>query len=388
MENIMIRKSTKGPINLDTGPKPLTTSTKFSEIDAALKSLKNNKLYRISDLVATIRQISNLHTSTLRDIQNPIPYTDLNNLESIDDLYVDMTYQRKMRLRKLLKKLTTKGMFDKDAAGFVDIAVRTDAENTKVIWDGFRRVIMAALAGYDQIPCSKTWHQSHIPLSEQPKREARLFKIRNTPEKMSPEEMFKADVVYEEPRALELKQLLEDCNLEVDDIIDKGGRPLGGIAEVDSNFKTWKLNPDNFTWDRKHWISASKMLQAIYPKKLHPQISTYVLRDLAWLLTVNDNLDNDEGEYTEQDIQEAWSKWVSETDENGSPLHNKQTDITTAGSKKKTITSWWIAKNILQDNNGLSEKLYEYIPSIIKTTNSVITKGLDDEGYEDESDQS
>ena len=49
----MIRKSTKGPINLDTGPKPLTTSTKFSEIDAALKSLKNNKLYRISDLVAT-----------------------------------------------------------------------------------------------------------------------------------------------------------------------------------------------------------------------------------------------------------------------------------------------------------------------------------------------
>jgi len=388
MENIMIRKSTKGPINLDTGPKPLTTSTKFSEIDAALKSLKNNKLYRISDLVATIRQISNLHTSTLRDIQNPIPYTDLNNLESIDDLYVDMTYQRKMRLRKLLRKLTTKGMFDKDAAGFVDIAVRTDAENTKVIWDGFRRVIMAALAGYDQIPCSKTWHQSYIPLSEQPKREARLFKIRNTPEKMSPEEMFKADVVYEEPRALELKQLLEDCNLEVDDIIDKGGRPLGGIAEVDSNFKTWKLNPDNFAWDRKHWISASKMLQAIYPKKLHPQISTYVLRDLAWLLTVNDNLDNDEGEYTEQDIQEAWSKWVSETDENGSPLHNKQTDITTAGSKKKTITSWWIAKNILQDNNGLSEKLYEYIPSIIKTTNSVITKGLDDEGYEDESDQS
>ena len=47
--------------------------------------------------------------------------------------------------------------------------------------------------------------------------------------------------------------------------------------------------------------------------------------------------------------------------------------------KRKTITSWWIAKNILQDDNGLSDKLYEYIPSIIKTNNSVITKGLDDE---------
>jgi len=360
-------------INLDKGPKPLSDKTKFGDIDAALQSLKNNTSYRILDIVATIKQISNI-SNTLNEIQPPIPYKiDPRSLESIDDLSVDMTYQRKMRLKKLLKKLSDKGKFDKDAAGFIDIAVRTDPENTKIIWDGFRRVIMAALAGYVEIPCSRTYHQSNVPLSEQPKKEALLFRIRNTPEKMSPEEIFRADVVYEDPTALRMKKLLENCNLDVEGIIGKG-KVLGGISELFSNFEGWKLNPDNYKWKEEYWVSASNMLQALY--KHQNQVSTYVLRDLAWLLTVNDEIDNG---YTKEDIQQRWSEWLAETNDEGSPLHDKQSDITTAGAKKKTITSWWIARNILKDDNGLSDKLYEYLPDIIKTSRTVLLKGLDDE---------
>jgi len=352
--------------NLVKGPKSLCKSTNFGDIDAALQNLKHNQTYSIADIVFTIRQINNFQQSTLNGIKPSAPYNNSNlNLEDINDLQVDMTYQRRMRLRKLLKKLLDKGEFDKDAAGFIDVAIRTD--KSKVVWDGFRRVIMAALTGLTRIPCSITKHAEHIPLSEQPKIEARLFKIRNTPEKISPEETFKADVVYEDETAIKIKTLLEDSNLDIEGILGKG-KPLGGIAEVQSNFENWKKNPDDFKWNRNYWVAASLMIQTLYPSQ--NLVSTYLLRDLAWLLTVNDEIDNG---YTKEEISQKWSQWIIDTG------RIKQSDITTAGSKKKTITSWWISKNILKDDNGLSDKLYEYLPDIIKTTHSVIMKGIDDE---------
>lgn len=346
-------------------PKTLCSSTKFGDIDAALQNLQHNKTYSIADIVFTIKQISNLQQTTLDSIKVSTPYDNTNpNLVPINNLKVDMTYQRRMRLRKLLKKLLDKGYFDKDAAGFIDVALRTDG--SLVVWDGFRRVIMAALTGLTHIPCSQTRHPETLPLSEQPKVEARLFKIRNTPEKISPEETFKADVVYEDEKAIKVKTLLEDCNLDVEGIIGKGIE-LGGIAEVLSNFENWKKNPGNFEWERQYWISASFMIQSLYPAQ--NVVSTYLLRDLAWLLTVNDDVDNG---YTKEEIHQRWSEWIMRTE------NTKQTTITIAGSKKKEITSWWIARNILQDNNGLSDKLHGYIPSIITTNDSVIMNNVDD----------
>ena len=161
--------------------------------------------------MTTQNVIDNMQTKARDESSQSINNSDFEqihlNLEDINDLQVDMTYQRRMRLRKLLKKLLDKGEFDKDAAGFIDVAIRTD--KSKVVWDGFRRVIMAALTGLTRIPCSITKHAEHISLSEQPKIEARLFKIRNTPEKISPEETFKADVVYEDETAIKIKTLLE-----------------------------------------------------------------------------------------------------------------------------------------------------------------------------------
>ena len=352
--------------NLVKGPKSLCSSTNFGDVDTALQNLKHNQTYNIADIVFTIKQINNFQQSTLAGMKPSSPYDNSNlNLIDLNELKVDMTYQRRMRLRKLLKKLIDKGYFDKDAAGFVDVAVRTDG--SKVVWDGFRRIIMAALTGLTSIPCSITKHPENVSLSEQPKEEARLFKMRNTPEKISPEETFKAEVVYEDETAIKIKKLLEDSNLDIEGIIGKA-KPLGGIAEVQGNFENWKRNPDNYKWDRNYWIASSFMIQTLYPNQ--NLVSTYLLRDLAWLFTVNDEIDNG---YTKEEISLKWSQWIIASG------RNKQSDVTTAGSKKKTITSWWIAKNILKDSNGLSDKLYEYLPDIIKTTDSVIMKGVDEE---------
>ena len=73
-----------------------------------------------------------------------------------------------------------------------------------------------------------------------------------------------------------------------------------------------------------------------------------------------------------------WKDWMNKSG------REKQSDITTAGSKKKTITSWWISRNILNDDNGLSDKLYEYLPDIIKGSNTVQVIGEALEGDSDE----
>ena len=352
------------------GPSPLTKSTKFSEIDSILQTLKNNQTYSIADIVATIKQIDNLKKNTLDAIETSAPYDNQTaNLENVDDLYVDMTYQRRMRLQKLLNKLKETSKFDKDSAGFVDIAQRTDG--TLVVWDGFRRIIMAALTGLESVPASKTRHLPHDTLQQQVKKEARLFKIRNTPEKMTPEETFKAEVVYEDPKAMRVLSLLKDCKLDVEGV-NPAGVSLGGISEFCNNFEGWRQNPEEYKGNRQHWIDASLMIQTIYPK--HTKVSTYLLRDLAWVLTVNEESDKS---YDLSEILQLWSKWIMNTG------YIKQSDVTSAGHKKKTITSWWIAKNILKDNNGLVETLEENLPEIIKTygedVTSVTVKGIDED---------
>ena len=69
------------------------------------------------------------------------------------------------------------------------------------------------------------------------------------------------------------------------------------------------------------------MLQALY--KHQHNVSAYLLRDLAWLLTVNEEIDSG---YDKDDIMIKWKDWMNKSG------REKQSDITTAGSKKKTIT--------------------------------------------------
>lgn len=338
--------------------KLVSPETKFNKISGILSTLEINKLYSIKDIVDLIGQIDNLKTKTLGNLPKPQQYSSNVNLTPIDELYVDMTYQRVLRLQEIINKIKDIG-FDKDAAGVIDVAVRPN--NIKSVWDGFRRAIKAALSGITHIPCSLMIHSKHSDDKDCQKIEAKLFKIRNTQEKMKPEEIFKSEVVYEDPLAIQTLKFLKECELDIVGL-NPSGKPLGGITEIRANFKTWNNNfddididPDSdggYDWNKDFWIESSKIIRDVWNKPTDATVSVYLLRDLAWLKTVMGTCDK---QYSDDEIIESLKEWKKTKNK-----HN-QKDITSAGFKKKRLTSYFIAKHILKDDNGLTKKLFSHL---------------------------
>ena len=156
----------------------LTDGTTLNEISGFLANLEIGKEYNIQDLVNTILQITNLKSKTLDKLNKSIPYDSQTDTELLKDLWVCMTYQRKIRLGQILLKIKKQSGFDKDAAGHVDIAKRDEkAGGRKVVWDGFRRCLKAGICGLDRIAFSKTTHPINFTLTECVEKEAKLFKF-------------------------------------------------------------------------------------------------------------------------------------------------------------------------------------------------------------------
>ena len=187
------------------------------------------------------------------------------------------------------------GKFDKAAAGTVDTAKR--GTGIEVVWDGFRRCIKAGIVGLKDIRVSRTRHPDFWNDEKCQEEEARLYECRNTNEKMKVEEVFKAMVVYKDKTALEQLDLLKDCLLDVEGLNPHPNAvALGGLAEFIANFKSWKENPDDeYDWDKDKWIEASQIIKEVWND---PKVSTYLLRDIAWILTVNEACNKSYG-YTE-----------------------------------------------------------------------------------------
>tara|TARA_B100000780_G_C21055315_1_gene423951 strand:- start:44 stop:1147 length:1104 start_codon:yes stop_codon:yes gene_type:complete len=326
--------------------KVLKNSTKFSEIDACLKTLKINTLYSIQEIINTIKQ---LNLPDIEKLEKPQAYGKEFDTMDLKDIYVDMTYQRKLNLRNLLNNLVKQGGFKKGAAGTVDVAYRPNQE-IDVVWDGFRRCIKAGIMGLDKIRVSRTIHSDIWTEEQCQEEEAKLFKCRNTQDKMKVEELFKASVVAKDPIALEQLELLKNCNLNVEGLnTNPKAISLGGLAEFIANFKNWKENPEEsdgsgYGWDANHWINSSFIIRSVWND---PKVSGYLLRDIAWLLTINES-DNVSQSYDNAEIINALSNWRKNNPDDGSQGHINQ-----IGFKKKHMTTWYIAKNILKDNNGL-----------------------------------
>ena len=77
--------------------KLVSPETKFSKISGILSTLEINKLYSIQDILNLIGQIGNLKSDTLKNIPKPITQSG-QNIMPLSELYVDMTYQRVLRL--------------------------------------------------------------------------------------------------------------------------------------------------------------------------------------------------------------------------------------------------------------------------------------------------
>jgi hypothetical protein len=248
----------------------------LQEAASFLASLEN-RVYTLKELVDVAKQATNIKKYK---IPNATPYETGQWMVNLNEVKVCVTYQRKMRLLKLLKKLYSAGGFDKYAAGHIDVAKRPNGDY--FIWDGFRRAFMALFCGIDYMPASVYHHVYGTSNTDCEKYEARMFKIRNSDiEPMKAEEIFRAKVIYDEPEALKFLQFLRDCELDVENLLP-GYKTLGGIVQLE---KTWKHKHV----DETNLIEASNILQKSWPKDA--VISSYLLCGLGKFLDVNEEMD-------------------------------------------------------------------------------------------------
>ena len=272
----------------------IVTSTKHSAVAGALQNLTG--IVSVQAVVDTINQISNFKEKTLKGIPEAEPFHPDTNPVLLKLLYIDVTYQRRLRLKKLINKIIKQGGFNKDAAGSIDLAMRPDG--SLFVWDGFRRCIKAGLCGLESIRASQLTHPGNFSEEQCQEVEARLFKIRSAEsDKVTPEELFKCDVVSKEPYALELLKLLKEAKLDIEGLNeDPRAIVLGGFRMLRDEFQWGNIDNDKL-------IEASDIIQKIKWKNStttldglnHPNISVVLLCGLHYLLRKNEEYSNSLG---------------------------------------------------------------------------------------------
>jgi hypothetical protein len=308
-------------------------SNKYSEVAGALANLRGT--VSIQEIIDTILQVSNMKTKTLANMVSNANYENCDHTMKISDLYVDVDYQRTVKLANLIKKLQKLGGFDMYSAGVIDVAIRPSG--TKYVWDGARRCILAGLCGHTHIKTTTFVHPMGTKESDCRKQEARYFKSRNADnEKMKPEEIFKSEVVYRDPKALELLELIKNCSLDILGL-NPGGKVFGGFVELRNNYER-KIDGIS----EEHFITSSNIIQHVYSNESN--VSGYLLCGLAYLLQKNEEVDVS---YSVEEIVNSFESYKR--------YNNKQSDITKHRLNKNARGSiaYLIAKRVLQDNNGL-----------------------------------
>jgi hypothetical protein len=301
----------------------------LQEAASILASLQNRD-YTLKELVDIAKKVTNL---IKYKFPNASPYESNSYLVDLNKVKVCITYQRKMRLIKLLKKLSSAGGFDKSAAGFIDVAVRPNGD--QYIWDGFRRAFMALLSGIDYMPASWLWHASTMTVSECEKQEAKMFKVRNSDiETMKQEEIFRAKVVYDDPEALRFLSFLKDCRLDVENLLP-GNKSLGGIVQLWNTWRLQHVSHDNL-------IISSQILQSAWPKD--SVISSYLLCGLGKFLDINEEMDKS---FDEEFILKSFKDFI-----NVKPPR-KQEELTGRRLNKAPNDSiaYCIAKHVMNEDN-------------------------------------
>lgn len=326
-------------------------STKHSVIAGALQSLTG--IVSVQDIIDAILQISNFKETTLKNIPKP---GVVKNGTSLYLIFVDMDYQRRIALLKLTNKIKKQNGFSIDAAGAIDIATRPDGR--RFVWDGLRRCVKAGLCGYTQIDATILNHPASWTEEQCQQEEARLFKIRNAEhDKVSPEELFKCEVVSRTPWAIQLLSLLKDAKLDVEGLNrDPDATILGGFAVLRDEFTGENRKAGEI--DSVNLIKASEIIRKIKWKNStttlnglhHANVSVMLLCGLHYLLVKNE-------EYSkslcpDNEIYPAIKAKVEK-------IECPQSYFTKERLTKKQIksTAWLIATKASLDDNGLKSFL-------------------------------
>ena len=208
----------------------------------------------------------------------------------LEDLWVDITYQRLLKLKKIVEHLRRKDMngiedlhFNKMLCGSIDIAVRPDGKG--YIWDGFRRSIIALLNGKRFIKSSIEYHNKSMSVEDCQKQEAFVYEIKSGhSETMAKEELYKSGIVYEKPEALKLqKVVVEMC---VDVLGTNPGNPeLGAFSEFQDTVLKERLDSTDYL------VQASFKQQKAWDKD--QTLTGYLTCGLAKFLDVLEKEDED-----------------------------------------------------------------------------------------------
>ena len=345
-----MRKNTRNWIHIQVG-------TKHRDVSAKLATLTG--VVSVQEIIDAILGIDNFQQKTLKGIKQS-PSTNVSCGIALSELYVDMTYQRRIRLMKIINKLRKHGGFSQDGAGTIDVAERPNGK--KFVWDGFRRCLKAGICGRAHISHTKYLHTPNLTTILCQKAEAKLYKMRNAEsEKMSFDEIFKSMVVYDDVQSLEVLELLNNCDLDVEGLSESNtAKTLGGLRCLwDNTFKRG-LNIDS-----DYFIQASRMLHQIFVKEA--TISAYAVVGLAWLLYQNSESDDITMSYSEDEIFDGLSEYIHP--QSGFSL--KQTVLTSqrVNGKNAESVAYHIAKNALNDTNGLMH-------AVIDTENAKLIEAI------------
>lgn len=315
---------------------------KFNDADSKLCSLSYSD-FNLIDLVDIGKSVHNFKSTTLDKLDAVTPYDSNSDLVSINDLKVCLKYQRKMRLKKAVQKLTSAGGFKNEAAGHIDVAVRPDG--SMYVWDGFRRSFMAGLVGLEYIPASIYTHPAKRTVKECEVYEAQMFKIRNADvEKMKPEEIFRSKIIYRDSEALEFQNFLINCKLDVEQL-NPGYKELSGMIHV---HKRWT----NESLSRENLILSSQIIQNVW--KTTPNVSGYLMCGLAHFLDANEEII---GSFATDEIIEKMREYV-----HINPTR-KQRDLTNRRlhSKSSQSIAYYIAKNVMEMSGTKLKSFVDYL---------------------------
>ena len=277
----------------------------IKEVERKLKLLPIGE-YKLIDIVKMIVEADQLQKEGLFE-KSPFgrvvntPYNDtffkediIKELKSyfpngLEDLWVDLTYQRVLKLKKIIEHLRRKDMnniqrlyFNKMLAGAIDIAIRPNGRG--YVWDGFRRAIIALLCGVRFIKNSIEEHEETISEADCKAIESFVFKIKNgLSESMPKEELYKSGIVHKEEESMKLYKVIVDMGVDV--LGTNPGHPeLGAFSEFQDTVLRGKLSNNDYL------VQFSRKQQVAWKQD---SLTGYLTCGGARLLDVLEQVDED-----------------------------------------------------------------------------------------------
>lgn len=299
----------------------------YKTIEIALKNLPIG-IHKLKDIVDKIKSISSQkHTTQIATASQSYDNAYIEKcaryggeLIKLEDVKVDIHYQRSLKLNKIFSHLKTNDIFSGENVGFdtmlagsVDFAVRPNGDI--FVWDGFRRCILAMLKNLPSIPANVEthpleWVGKHADKCVQ--KEAFCFTQRNgSAESMKPEELFKSGVAEQNNFYVSIKNNLYQCELDVMDVVEPSYTNLSGYKEFENCCKEQPFNDSNFSEDTIDYLIQSSRI--IRDSVKNHDISGILLTGYACFLYKNACAENNGSDdyISEEDLEIGFTNYIN-----------------------------------------------------------------------------